>query len=145
MPEVHIVDIDGEQWDMKDLPLTQRVAALEEAITVKDLPDVEINMQSGYTATEKRAFEHYKVGKIHFINIQFDNLAGNYIGTSLTANIAKIDLYPKKGTSFILNDYKSPAVLRCQLRPNGIIAVSESVGVTSGNNSCYGELIFAEG
>ena len=24
MAEVHIVDIDGEQWDIKDLPLTQR-------------------------------------------------------------------------------------------------------------------------
>lgn len=30
MAEVHIVDIDGEQWDIKDLPLTARVAALEE-------------------------------------------------------------------------------------------------------------------
>lgn len=29
MAEVHIVDIDGEQWDIKDLPLTERVAALE--------------------------------------------------------------------------------------------------------------------
>lgn len=33
MAEVHIVDIDGEQWDMKDLPLTQRVAAFEEKTT----------------------------------------------------------------------------------------------------------------
>ena len=32
MAEVHIVDIDGEQWDMKDLPLTERVAALETEI-----------------------------------------------------------------------------------------------------------------
>lgn len=32
MAEVHIVDIDGEQWDMKDLPLTQRVANLEEQV-----------------------------------------------------------------------------------------------------------------
>lgn len=29
MAEVHIVDIDGEQWDIKDLPLTDRVANLE--------------------------------------------------------------------------------------------------------------------
>lgn len=29
MAEVHIVDIDGEQWDIKDLPLTSRVAILE--------------------------------------------------------------------------------------------------------------------
>lgn len=29
MAEVHIVDIQGEQWDIKDLPLTARVAILE--------------------------------------------------------------------------------------------------------------------
>lgn len=33
MAEVHIVDIDGEQWDIKDLPLTTRVATLEEKIS----------------------------------------------------------------------------------------------------------------
>lgn len=33
MAEVHIVDIDGEQWDIKDLPLTSRVAILEEKIS----------------------------------------------------------------------------------------------------------------
>ena len=36
MAEVHIVDIDGEQWDIKDLPLTQRVAILEEKATLKE-------------------------------------------------------------------------------------------------------------
>ena len=30
MAEVHIVDIQGEQWNIKDAPLTVRVAALEE-------------------------------------------------------------------------------------------------------------------
>lgn len=144
MAEVHIVDIDGERWDMKDLPLTQRVTILEEAMTVKDLPDVVINMQPGYTAAEKQAFEHYKVGKIHFMNVRFENLAGINIGTYATANVAKIDLHPKKVTSFFLNDYKAPAILRCYLYPDGTLAIGESVGVTSGNNSCYGELIFAE-
>lgn len=35
MAEVHIVDIDGEQWDIKDSPLTSRVAALETKTTVE--------------------------------------------------------------------------------------------------------------
>lgn len=30
MAEIHIVDIDGEQWDIKDLPLTAKVGLLEE-------------------------------------------------------------------------------------------------------------------
>lgn len=29
MAEVHIVDIDGEQWDIKDLPLTQKVGDIQ--------------------------------------------------------------------------------------------------------------------
>lgn len=33
MAEVHIVDIDGEQWNIKDKPLTTRVDALEERTT----------------------------------------------------------------------------------------------------------------
>lgn len=41
MAEVHIVDIDGEQWDIKDLPLTQRVNALAERVHI-----VEEDMQS---------------------------------------------------------------------------------------------------
>ncbi len=32
MAEVHIVDIDGEQWDMKDAPLTMQVQALREKL-----------------------------------------------------------------------------------------------------------------
>ena len=32
MAEVHIVDIDGEQWDIKDLPLTERVTNLETSV-----------------------------------------------------------------------------------------------------------------
>lgn len=36
MAEVHIVDIDGEQWDIKDQPLTARVAKLEELGNITD-------------------------------------------------------------------------------------------------------------
>ena len=36
MAEVHIVDIDGEQWNIKDLPLTARVATLEEKVSSLD-------------------------------------------------------------------------------------------------------------
>lgn len=36
MPEVHIVDIDGEQWDMKDMPLTARVEVLESKTVITE-------------------------------------------------------------------------------------------------------------
>lgn len=35
MAEVHIVDIDGEQWDMKDLPLTEKVNLLGDNVKIR--------------------------------------------------------------------------------------------------------------
>lgn len=144
MADVKIVDIDNVQWNMKDQEARNRIANLEEAVSVKDLQNVAIKMNSGYTATIKDIYAHYSVGKIHFMTVRFDNLAGTNIGTGATANIASINLYPKKETSFILNDFMNRAILRCCLFVDGTIAVGESIGVTSGSNSCYGELIFAE-
>ena len=144
MTDVKIIDIDNEQWNIKDQEARNRITILEEAVSVKDLQDVAIKMKSGYTATTKDIYAHYSVGKIHFMTIRIDNLAGANIGTSVTANIGSINLYPKKETSFILNDYMNRAILRCYLFTDGTIAVGESVGVKSGSNSCYGELIFAE-
>lgn len=50
MAEVHIVDIDGEQWDIKDQSLTTRVAVLEtltnklqEETEVTELDDIVYN------------------------------------------------------------------------------------------------------
>lgn len=49
MAEVHIVDIDGEQWDIKDLPLTGRVTKLEEIGTViNDEQTLNISQQGEY-------------------------------------------------------------------------------------------------
>lgn len=55
MPEVHIVDIDGEQWDMKDMPLTARVENLE-AKTAKNFE---------YSATEQKIGK-WLDGKDHY-------------------------------------------------------------------------------
>ena len=144
MADAKIIDIDNVQWNIKDQEARNRIAALEEAVSVKDLPDVVINMKSGYTSLTRMAYNHYSVGKIHFMTLRFDNLAGLNIGTGATANIATINLLPKKETTFILYDYMNKAILRCFLYTDGTIAVGESVGAISGNNSCYGELIFAE-
>ena len=144
MQDVKIVDIDNVQWNMKDQEARNKIAILEEAVSVKDLQDVVIKMKSGYTATTKDIYAHYSVGKIHFMTIRFDNLSGSNVGTGATANVASINLYPKKETTFILYDYMNKAILRCYLYTDGTIAVGESLGVVQGNNSCYGELIFAE-
>lgn len=144
MAEVHIVDIDGEQWDIKDSPLTARVAALEEAVSTKDLQNIELNMKPDYTAVISTIYNHYSVGKIHFMSIRLQHLAGNNIGTSSTALFGSINIRPKKDTVFILYDYANNAILRCYINTNGEIAAGESIGVVPGNNIILGEIIFAE-
>ena len=134
MADVKIIDIDNEQWNMKDQEARNRIAALEELFITEDLPDVEINLNTGYTATEVKGYAHYKIGKIHFITFLIRELAGNGIGTGNTSYIA----------TFIMNDYKNKAMLRCYIETDGRLALAESMGSVSGSNISYGELIFAE-
>lgn len=144
MQDVKIIDIDNVQWNMKDQEARNKTANLEKLFITEDLPDVEINLYTGYTAMDIKGCEHYKVGKIHFITFLIRELAGDKIGTGNTAYIATTNLRPKKETSFIMNDYKNKAVLRCCVEPDGKLAIAESVGSVSGSNTSYGELIFAE-
>ena len=144
MQDVKIVDIDNVQWNMKDQEARNKIANLEKLFIAEDLPDVEINLYTGYTAMDIQGYEHYKIGKIHFVTFLIRELTGDKIGTGNTAYIATTNLRPKKETSFIMNDYKNKAILRCYVEPDGKLAIAESVGSVSGSNTSYGELIFAE-
>ena len=144
MADVKIIDIDNVQWNMKDQEARNRITTLENLFIAEDLPDVVINLYEGYTAMEIKGYSHYKIGKIHFVTFLIRDLAGNAIGTGNTAYIATTNLRPKNETSFIMNDYKNKATLRCYIQPDGKFAVAESVGSVSGSNTSYGELIFAE-
>lgn len=144
MADVKIIDIDNEQWNMKDQEARNRIANLEKLFIAEDLPDVEINLNTDYTAMDILGYAHYKIGKIHFVTFLIRELTGPKIGTGNTANIATTNLRPKKETSFIMNDYKNKATLRCYIDSSGTLAVAESVGSVSGSNTSYGQLIFAE-
>ena len=144
MQDVRIVDIDNVQWNIKDQEARNKIVNLENLFIAEDLPDVEINLNTGYTAMDIQGYAHYKIGKIHFVTFLIRELTGGAIGTGNTAYIATTNLRPKKETSFIMNDYKNKAMLRCYVDPDGRLAVAESMGSKSGSNTSYGELIFAE-
>lgn len=144
MAEVKIIDIDGVQWEMKDQTARDKIANLEENNTTKDLQDITVNLKEGYEATSVSIKQHYSYGKIHFALINFINIKGNNIGTGTTTHIALLNVHPKKSTTFLMNDYKNKATLRCSISPDGTLTIEESVGVISGDNVCYGEIIFAE-
>lgn len=144
MADVKIVDIDGSQWAMKDQVARDKITELEKNVIVQDLEDIKINLNSGYTASEANLIQHYKVGKIHFMDVRLINISGNNIGTTNTVHMGFINIRPKKRTNFLLFEYKSNKTMRCFIEPTGEIGIGESPGITQGNNYCVGEVIFAE-
>lgn len=144
MADISKIDIDGVQWNIKDQDARNRIVTLEENASVQDIVTEYIDLKQGYTAQLAIADFHYKVGKIHFINMRLQNIKGTYIGTSSTANIGLLNIRPKKMTTFLLYDYINKAILRCYIDKDGSICLGESLGVAQGNNDCFGELIFAE-
>ena len=144
MADVKIIDIDGEQWNIKDQDAREKVATIEENISTQDLQSAQITMKDGYTCRAIRIDNHYKVGKIHFAVVSIDNLSGKYVGTDGTIQIAYTNLIPKKYTNFILRDAVSSATVRCALEIDGSIYISESNGIKNDINILRGEIIFAE-
>lgn len=144
MTDAKIVDIKGVQWNLKDEVARNKIIELENNLIAQDLEDIAINLKQGYTANERKITQHYKVGKIHFMNVLLRDISGIGIGTTSTATFGSINIIPKKITSFLLNDYISNTILRCYIEKDGSISIGESKGVAQGNNICLGELIFAE-
>lgn len=144
MADAKIVNIKGVQWDLKDEVARNKIAELEKSLIAQDLEDINITMNEGYTSTLAVMRSHYKIGKIHFAIMQIDNISGQHIGTSATANIGRINLKAQKTTSCILLDYYNKASLRASVANDGSVTIDESVGVVQGSNVCLGEVIFVE-
>lgn len=144
MADVKIIDIDGEQWNIKDQESRKKIATIEENISTQDLQNAQITIKNGYTCKAIRIDNHYKASKIHFAAVSIDNLSGKYVGTDGTIQIAHTNLIPKKYTNFILRDAVTATVVRCALEINGDITLSESNGIKEGANVLRGEIIFAE-
>ena len=144
MADVKIIDIDGEQWNIKDETARDRITVLENSLSAKGLPDAQITMKEGYTCESITIKECYKVGKINFALMRIINLSGAGVGSTVTIQIAFTNLIPIKKTTFIARDYVTPATVRFSLEPDGSISMEETNGIKDGNNIIYAEIIFAE-
>lgn len=144
MADVKIVDIDGEQWNIKDQVARAKIATFEENSSTQDLQDAQITMKNGYTCRKIQISSHYRVGKIHFAFVRIENLSGKDVGGVRTLNIASTNLIPRKFTTCILRDYIAPATATVYLELDGNMSIGESNGVMNGDNILVGELIFAE-
>ncbi|MEE1220140.1 MAG: hypothetical protein U0L20_09485 [Ruminococcus sp.] len=144
MADVKKIDIDGEQWDIKDETARDRITVLEDSLSTKDLPDAQITMKKGYTCKSIIITNRYKAGKINFATIHIENLSGKGIGGIETAHIVSTNLIPKKITTFIVRDYRTHVTARCNLERDGGISIKASNGIKDGDNEMFGAIIFAE-
>lgn len=144
MADASIIDIGGTQWNVKDKEARDRITTIEDILTVKDLPNLIINRNPDYSWSSLEIYNHYSFGKIHFIYIRLQNVRGSDIGSTYSARIGLLNIKPKKETSFMMFDYVNGRTMRCYLDVEGYFTIGESNGVSSGNNICFGELIFAE-
>lgn len=144
MADASIIDIGGTQWNVKDKEARDRITVIEDILTVKALPSPTINRNPAYSWASLKLYNHYSFGKIHFIYIRLQNISGSGIGSFTSAKIGSLSIKPVKETSFMLFDYVNGRTMRCYLDVEGDFYIGESNGVSSGNNVCFGELIFAE-
>lgn len=144
MADASIIDIGGVQWNVKDKDARDKIAVIEDILTVKDLPDLTINRGAGFSWSSFQLYNHYSFGKIHFVYVRLQNVSGGGIGTTRSSRLGLLNIKPKKETSFLLYDYENGKTMRCYFEVNGFFTVGESNGVSPGHNVCFGELIFAE-
>lgn len=142
MAEVHIVDIDGEQWDIKDIQLTGRVATLEQLLTVETKGNEEITLVPGFSASEKIIQNIVQFGNIVQCNFVITNLAGDGIGTDKTIKIGNCNLKVKSTYAFVLCDYISGSAVKLSIASNGGIYLEKSTKITSGHNALRGGITF---
>ena len=138
MAEVHIVDIDGEQWNIKDSPLTTRVALLEQLLTTETREPETIKLNTGVTASAHSIASIVQFGKILQCNIVITNITAPGIGTTSDSKIGSCSIKPVDSHTCILRDYISGNTLRFLINKNGDVYFSESNGITSGSNAIRG-------
>ena len=144
MEVVNTLDIDGTQWEIRDEEARKKIADLEYQLSTQELQDITIKMNENYNSSYAVMYNHYKVGKIHFMNVVLSNISGENIGTTSAAIIGLINIKPKKVTGFLLHDYVNNVTFYCYLDENGFVVIADSMGLAQGNNACLGQLIFAE-
>lgn len=144
MADASIIDIGGTQWNVKDKEARNKITVIEDMLTTKILPNPTITKMPGTNWTAFNIQNHYSFGKIHFIYVRLQNVSNGNIGTTNSFSVCKFNVLPVKTTAFMLFDYVNGKILRCYFEPDGQFIIGESNGVSSGNNVCFGELIFAE-
>lgn len=134
MEVANILDIDGSQWELQDVEARNDIAVIKQLFTVEKVQDINLTLNTGYSALESNIREIQKYGKLYMGLLYIDNLTGEGIGTTITTEISKINMSLNQNVYAIGIEYLSSKPVRCSISSNGIISISESAGITNGRN-----------
>lgn len=144
MADVKIVDIDNVQWNIKDQEARDSIAEINEQLTNKSLYNIPIILDKGYTATNAIIELVMGYGNFRIGNIVIDNIKGDNIGTTVTANIGKVSIKPFKNVTTVGIDYKNKTPCRISVDSDGAFKIQESPETIGGNNAIRAQLCWIE-
>lgn len=92
MADVSIVDIDGEQWNIKDVPLTQKVNNLTRAYFLQ-IPSIAITTatNTGFRSTSQKTNIPYNPDMEYIVNINTLENVRAYISRQNSAQSGYLD------------------------------------------------------
>lgn len=134
MADASEIDIGGVRWNVKDKDARNKIATIEDFLTPKEIPNIEITLNNGYSATEQRIEYVQKYGKLYMGLLYINNLSGKNIGTTEIANFGKANISLNKGVFAVGIEYSSSLIVRAAIGKTGIISLQESKGITPGKN-----------
>lgn len=144
MADASIIDIGGTQWNVKDKEARDKITVIENAVTFKILEDPTFLKNPNIKYNIFQRYNHYSIGKIHFLYLRIQNINGNGFGTINPIIIARLMIGTVKQTSFKLYDEVSKLLVKCSLDTYGNFIITDSSKISKGNNLCEGQLIFEE-
>ena len=144
MADASIIDIGGTQWNVKDTQARNDIETIKQLMTPEVMPNIEITLNNGYSATEKYITYIQKYGKLCMGLLFIDNLSGENIGTNEVAAFGKVNMSLNEGVYSIGIEYFSSMTVRSSISKTGNLALQESKGVTNGDNRFRIPIIWIE-
>ena len=144
MQDVKIVDIDNEQWNMKDQEARNKIAEIEQLLKTKVVADIPIVLNSGNSASQMKIISIQKFGKMYTGLILIENLNAKNIGTLNRADIGTVNINVLADAYSLGYDYQSGNTIRIRVTPDKKIFIEESRGVANGSNGIYAQITWIE-
>lgn len=144
MADASIIDIGGTQWNVKDKEARNNIEAIKQLMTPEKMPNIEITLNNGYSAEQKRISNVQRYGKLYMGLLFIDNLSGENIGTNEVASFGKANMSLNAGVYSMGIEYFSSMPVRVSIGKTGNLALQESKGMTNGDNRIRIPIIWIE-